>query len=94
MVVCDDCSEDNTLGILNEFSKSAPFPVKIFVNQQNLGYSQNFEKALSLCTGDIVFLSDQDDAWFPMKLETVIAEFAQNTKTKVIVNDMIIEFIK
>lgn len=90
LVVCDDCSEDNTLGILNEFSKSAPFPVKIFVNQQNLGYSQNFEKALSLCTGDIVFLSDQDDAWFPMKLETVIAEFAQNTKTKVIVNDMII----
>ena len=90
LVVCDDCSKDNTLGILNEFSEIARFPVKVFVNQQNLGYARNFEKTLSLCTGDIVFLSDQDDAWFPMKLETVIAEFDQNPEAQVIVNDMII----
>src|ERR1700730_3732237 len=49
LVVCDDCSTDSTIGILNEFATSAGFPVRIIRNEQNLGFVANFEQAIRLC---------------------------------------------
>jgi len=72
LVVCDDGSNDATVDILRQFAASAPFEVSIHENETNLGYAKNFEKAMSLCSGDIVFLSDQDDVWFDSKLEDVL----------------------
>lgn len=87
LVVCDDCSSDDTLYILNRFQKYAPFSVRIFTNTTNLGYSKNFEKVLSLCSGDIIFLSDQDDVWLEQKLYSVEAVFTDNPDIMVIIND-------
>jgi glycosyltransferase involved in cell wall biosynthesis len=75
VVVCDDCSRDETVLMLNEFAGRAPFPMRIFVNEQNIGSTKNFEKAISRCSGDIIFLSDQDDVWAPDKIERVANEF-------------------
>ena len=71
LVVCDDGSTDSTVRILESFAKTAPFQVCIFRNAGNLGYTKNFEKAIGLCDGDLIALSDQDDAWYPHKLETL-----------------------
>jgi glycosyltransferase involved in cell wall biosynthesis len=68
LVVCDDGSRDGTVALLEAFAAQAPFPVRRFINPENLGISKNFEKALSLCTGDLIALSDQDDVWLPQKL--------------------------
>ena len=38
----------------------------------------NFEQAISLYSGDIVFLSDQDDVWMPHKVEVVCDFFDQH----------------
>jgi hypothetical protein len=45
--------------------------VRIEVNERNLGTTRNFERAIGLCTGDIIALADQDDAWLPNKLEAL-----------------------
>lgn len=71
LVVCDDESTDGTMQILENFAKTAPFQVCIFRNTANLGYTKNFEKAIALCEGDLIALSDQDDIWYPHKLETL-----------------------
>lgn len=68
LVVCDDGSQDGTMAMLDAFAAKAPFPVRIFINPQNLGFIKNFEKAISFCQGDIIALSDQDDVWLPEKL--------------------------
>jgi len=68
LVVCDDRSSDDTVSLVNHFARTAPFPVKIFINEKNLGYTKNFEKVIGLCEGDIIALSDQDDVWHPDKL--------------------------
>lgn len=68
LVVCDDGSTDGTIGALAEFAATAKFPVRIFRNEKNLGYAQNFAKAVSLCEGDWIFLCDHDDDWLPQKL--------------------------
>lgn len=71
LVVCDDCSSDDTLEIVRRFSRTAPFPVRIYKNERNLGYGDNFLKAARLCEGSWVAFCDQDDVWLRTKLETV-----------------------
>ncbi|MBB5063623.1 glycosyltransferase family 2 protein [Granulicella mallensis] len=68
LILCDDGSIDNTLSLAEEFARHAPFPVRIVRNAENLGYSRNFAKAISLCSGEVIALSDQDDLWYPQKL--------------------------
>ena len=67
VVVVDDCSTDGTVGILKEYHEKCG--LKYYINEQNLGYNKNFEKAILLCHGDYIALSDQDDVWFPNKIE-------------------------
>lgn len=62
LVVCDDCSTDNTLSILREYA-SLDSRIKVIENERNLGFRRNFEKAIRLCEGDLIALCDQDDVW-------------------------------
>jgi glycosyltransferase involved in cell wall biosynthesis len=75
LIVCDDASTDGTIKILESFSKVANFKVKIFRNSINLGYVKNFEKAISLCEYEIIFLCDQDDIWANDKIQKLVAVF-------------------
>jgi glycosyltransferase involved in cell wall biosynthesis len=77
LVACDDGSSDETVEILKDFAEKAPFPVHIHINVSNLGFARNFEKCTSLCTGELIALCDQDDAWKPEKLEK-LAEALNN----------------
>lgn len=72
VVITDDGSTDNTLNLINSFKETAPFDIRVYSNKINLGYTQNFNKALELCINDLIFLSDQDDVWFPNKLEYMV----------------------
>lgn len=87
LVVCDDGSTDQTLEIIENFSRTAAFSVRIYRNETRLGYAQNFGRAMSLCTGDVTFLSDQDDYWFINKIETVTAIFNSDKNIWLIIND-------
>lgn len=75
LVVCDDNSSDETTAIIEEFASRAAFPVRLHVNEGNLGYIKNFERAITLCAGDLIFLSDQDDVWHAEKLEIFEQKF-------------------
>ncbi len=68
LIVCDDCSTDDTNSIVSEYSRKDG-RIKCFRNETNLGFKRNFEKAISLCTADYIALSDQDDVWLPDHLE-------------------------
>jgi len=68
IVVCDDASKDATVAILKKFAETAPFLVRVLQNKKNLGSTQNFVRAIHLCEGDMIALSDQDDVWRPGKL--------------------------
>jgi len=69
IVICDDASTDNTRTLLEDFAAESSIPITLHFNEQNLGSIKNFERAITLCTGDVIALSDQDDAWRNDKLE-------------------------
>ncbi|MGA3223012.1 MAG: glycosyltransferase family 2 protein [Acidobacteriaceae bacterium] len=87
LVVCDDRSTDRTVALLQEFAASSPYPVKIFENEHNLGYAANFERAIRLCAGNLIALSDQDDIWYPIRLERSEKEFAAHPQAGLVFSD-------
>ncbi len=70
MVICDDCSSDNTVEIIKNFIEVNNISNwRLIVNDKSLGCSRNFFKAVKQCKGDLIFLADQDDIWENDKIE-------------------------
>jgi glycosyltransferase involved in cell wall biosynthesis len=70
VIAVDDCSSDKTVEILEKFNKN--YGLKYSINEKNLGFIKNFEKTLNLCKGEYIALADQDDIWFPDRIETLL----------------------
>lgn len=87
LVICDDRSSDSTADIVSEFASSSKFLVRFFINEKNLGSTKNFEKAIGLCTGDIIVLSDQDDVWYPEKLSVIKETFTAHPEAGLVFTD-------
>jgi glycosyltransferase involved in cell wall biosynthesis len=78
LVICDDCSTDDTVSLLTAFASDSSFPVRLFSNDSRLGPAKNFEKAISLCSGDVIILADQDDLWNSQKVARLLEVFDRN----------------
>lgn len=60
LVISDDGSKDNTINIIQSYDDER---IKLCFNKGPHSPIFNFENALRYCSGDIIFLSDQDDVW-------------------------------
>lgn len=60
---------------------------RIFQNEKNLGYVKNFEKAIGACSGEYIFLSDQDDVWMSNKIEKVMQVFKAHPDVGLVFHD-------
>lgn len=87
LVICDDASCDRTVEIARRFASEAEFPVRIQANGNRLGSTRNFAKAISLCTGDVVVLADQDDDWAPEKLVRIQVAWCRNPGAAFVFSD-------
>ncbi len=89
IVICDDGSTDDTMEIIESIKRATPEMTWIVSNNNELplGVRLNFEKALSMCTGEIVLLSDQDDIWLPEKTERIVTYFKFNPDVNLVFSD-------
>jgi glycosyltransferase involved in cell wall biosynthesis len=77
IVVVDDCSTDSTLAILKDYASRYP-QFKLHQNENNLGFTANFEKAAKLCSGELIALCDQDDLWRADKIMLQVEALKDN----------------
>lgn len=75
LIICDDFSTDSTVKIIKSYIDPR---IKLFINEKNIGFKKNFEKAIKLCTGEYIALSDQDDIWENNKLELCINNIGEH----------------
>lgn len=87
LVACDDRSIDGTVEVLEAFARRAPFPVRIEVNDATLGSTGNFEKAIGLCSGDLIATCDQDDVWIQEKIARTLASFDEDPRRGLVFTD-------
>jgi len=74
IIVSDDSSSDRTVEIIKTFDDK-----RIILLENNRFHSPayNFEHGLKKATGDIIFLSDQDDIWLENKVEIMLGLLQQ-----------------
>ncbi|MDL2262813.1 glycosyltransferase family 2 protein [Bacteroidales bacterium OttesenSCG-928-I21] len=77
IVIVDDCSTDSTVQILRSYAEKYK-NISFYSNEKRLGISKNFEKAISLTTGEYIAISDQDDIWLPDKIESMLQHIDDN----------------
>ncbi len=85
LVISDDGSTDGTLNIIGCFKDNR---IKLIKHthpayrgecyKSNVYVSSNFENALQHCSGDYIFLSDQDDIWADGKVKKMV-QYAEAT---------------
>ncbi len=71
IIVSDDSSTDRTVEIIKSYRDSR---IKVIENQNFKSPIFNFENSLKNASGDLIFLSDQDDKWMPNKIEEMMRE--------------------
>ena len=87
IVICDDGSTDETAEIIERIKSKANTTIHLFKNTSNLGFKNNFLKAISLCAGDIIFLSDQDDIWESNKVFYISKWFKEHPDLDIVFTD-------
>lgn len=85
VIIYDDCSSDDTIQIIKGFEKK--LNLKIFQQNENVGYIENFRSAICKARADILAYCDQDDIWHTNKLELVKAKFASNKEIAFVISD-------
>lgn len=92
LIICDDASKDQTLDLVRDFSRNnCNFEIKLVANRHNLGIVKNISKTIRLCTGQFIFLADQDDIWENYKVETILNEYKYSRCEYLISNMSIID---
>jgi len=84
LIIVDDKSSDTTVQILEGFNDSR---IKIIKKIINSGVVKTFEQAIDNATGDIVFLSDQDDIWLSNKVEKILLVFQKYPDVTLVLSD-------
>lgn len=88
VIMCDDQSKDRSVEIVRQYiDKYELTNWKIIVNDNNLGYADNFHKAMTLSTGDIIVFCDQDDIWMKDRIEKMERCFAENNEILVLYSE-------
>jgi len=87
IVICDDCSSDDTVTIVDAYLHNKNIDYKIISNEVNLGFIKNFHQVISRCAGDIIFFADQDDTWYSEKIEKIMAVFEKDKQALLVFSD-------
>ncbi len=90
LIICDDASTDDTIDIVGSIAAGRLSTIHIIQNEKRLGCVKNFEKAIKYTTGDIIFLSDQDDVWFKEKIFTMMSPFVESDEVGLVYSDAIL----
>ncbi|MDO4554300.1 MAG: glycosyltransferase family 2 protein [Lachnospiraceae bacterium] len=73
VIVSVDRAFDGSMDLLKQWEEKDG---RVFLtNGPAKGVVKNFEHAIRMCSGELIFLSDQDDIWLPGKVERVKQAF-------------------
>ena len=74
VLIFDDHSTDQTKSLVTAYISDHQLDHWSFaVNQQQLGWKRNFMQGIRQAQGDLIFLADQDDEWYPEKISDMVS---------------------
>ena len=97
IIISDDGSTDKTLEIIHSMDDDR---IKVLhhkkkrIDHRSMSHiytSANFENAIKNAKGDYIFLADQDDVWYPEKVEKMIKSLSKKENILVVSNFSVID---
>ncbi|RLA70223.1 MAG: glycosyltransferase family 2 protein [Epsilonproteobacteria bacterium] len=78
LYVHDDGSEDDTLSILIDYNNRYPEKIKLLQSKNSYrSASQNFGYLLGQTDAEYIMFCDQDDVWYPQKIEMTLLKMLE-----------------
>ena len=68
-IICDDCSTDGTLQVLNDYSEKHPNKIIVIKNEVNSKLAYSLNHCLEYAKGEYIARMDGDDISLPERLE-------------------------
>ena len=86
VIIIDDCSKDDTVQICRNFIEKSNVndKWKLYVNEENKGWKNNYHYGLKYTKGDYIFFCDQDDIWKKNKIEDCVNILEKNKNINVL----------
>ena len=83
LIIVDDASTDDTVSLIRAIEDPR---VILLRHETNANVIATFEDAIRNATGDIIFLSDNDDIWLPGKVSKSLSAFEENPLSRVVLH--------
>ncbi|MFH0233937.1 MULTISPECIES: glycosyltransferase [unclassified Vibrio] len=84
IIVSDDASKDDTLKIIDEFSRTSDVDIKKLSRERNVGVAQNFLSAIEYCDGEYIIFLDGDDKVMKDKITKSLRMFEMDLNTNLV----------
>ena len=78
IIIRDDCSSDQSLSLIEDFSCKHPNKIVLIKGDKNLGARGNFAALIEHAEADYIMFCDADDVWLPTKIEESLALMQKN----------------
>ena len=89
LIMCDDCSKDNTLKLAQEYSNRYE-NIKVVMNKENSGLAYSLNQCLSAAKGKYIARMDSDDISLPRRIETQVKFLEENQQYQVVGSSVIL----
>ncbi|MBE8232626.1 MAG: glycosyltransferase family 2 protein [Endozoicomonadaceae bacterium] len=77
LIIVDDCSTDDSIGVIKNFISNEP-KINLIVNRENSGAGFSRNVAIKFAKGKYIAFLDADDLWYLEKLEKQIKFMQRN----------------
>lgn len=88
VIICDDCSTDDSRQIIKQYTNDYPDLIKPVFQPGNLGVTKNRNVGIKAAIGDFITTLDGDDLYLPEKLEKEMGK-AVKTNSQLVYSNVI-----
>lgn len=89
LIICDDCSSDNTLALSLDFQNAYPHKIHVLRNDSNKGLNFTLNKCFTIATGKYLARQDGDDISFPERLKKQVDFLRENPQFSIVSSSMV-----
>ncbi|MPN14520.1 putative glycosyltransferase EpsE [bioreactor metagenome] len=80
LIMCDDCSKDNTFNVAKEYKDKYPEKIKLIKNEKNITLGPTLNRCIELADGKYIARQDGDDLSVYHRLEKQVKFLEENNK--------------
>lgn len=89
LIMCDDCSRDNTYKVAKKYAERYPDKIKLLKNENNMTLAPTLNKCMEYVTGEYIARQDGDDISDKNRIEKQVEFLEKNNDMSIVGTNMV-----